>query len=187
MAQIVLGPVMPEEAEVLQALVKVISADTVLEFGYLGGESSKAMLEALKPEGRLFSCDINDAPKHEDERFTFIHKDMQQITPADFEERTLDLVFFDASHKLSHNLNTLQIIEPYLTNESVIVVHDTGYWNTELFNHQSFGHEFNGRRYHQPEEIEFVENMKKNGYQAITLQTGKVVRHGMSILQKCDI
>ncbi|MBV9162309.1 MAG: class I SAM-dependent methyltransferase [Pseudonocardiales bacterium] len=51
--------VMPEEAQLLALLVRLIKADRVLEIGTFTGYSTLCMARALPPEGRLVTCDIS--------------------------------------------------------------------------------------------------------------------------------
>jgi len=50
----------PLEGAFLRLLVRSIQARTVLEIGMFTGYSALAMAEALPPDGRLVSCDINE-------------------------------------------------------------------------------------------------------------------------------
>lgn len=52
--------VMPEEAQLLALLVRLIKADRVLEIGTFTGYSTLCMARALPAEGRVVTCDISD-------------------------------------------------------------------------------------------------------------------------------
>ena len=52
--------VMPEEAQLLALLVRLIKADRVLEIGTFTGYSTLCMARALPADGRLVTCDISE-------------------------------------------------------------------------------------------------------------------------------
>jgi O-methyltransferase len=52
--------VMPEEAQLLALLVRLIKADRVLEIGTFTGYSTLCMARALPAGGRLVTCDISE-------------------------------------------------------------------------------------------------------------------------------
>lgn len=52
--------VMPEEAQLLALLVRLIKADRVLEIGTFTGYSTLCMARALPINGRLVTCDISE-------------------------------------------------------------------------------------------------------------------------------
>lgn len=184
MAGVVLGPVVEEEGNVLTALVRMISADTVVEFGHQTGASARAILNGLKATGKLYSYDTSSIRLIPDQRFVFVHKDMAHNTPTDYDNRKVDFVFFDGAHNLQVNMNALQALLPSLTEDAIIAIHDTGYWDISVFDNKDFGYEKDGKRYHQPDEIKFVETLQKDGWNVITLRTGKELRHGLTIAQR---
>lgn len=51
--------IMPEEAQLLALLVRLIKADRVLEIGTFTGYSTLCMARALPAEGRVVTCDIS--------------------------------------------------------------------------------------------------------------------------------
>ena len=102
-AQMVVGPL---EAALLQLLVRLSGARRVLEIGTFTGYSALAMAEALPPDGRLITCEID--PRHADiaERFFARSPHGRKITlrrgpaletlAALDTEASFDLVFIDA-------------------------------------------------------------------------------------------
>jgi O-methyltransferase len=52
--------VMPEEAQLLALLVRLIKANRVLEIGTFTGYSTLCMARALPTDGRLITCDISE-------------------------------------------------------------------------------------------------------------------------------
>ena len=57
MAQMLVGPV---EGALLQLLVRLVQARTVLEIGTFTGYSAIAMALAMPPDGKLVTCDIDE-------------------------------------------------------------------------------------------------------------------------------
>ena len=52
--------VSPEQAQLMQLLVKLMSARRVIEVGVFTGYSSLAVAEALPDDGRILACDVSD-------------------------------------------------------------------------------------------------------------------------------
>jgi O-methyltransferase len=52
--------VMPEEAQLLALLVRLINADRILEIGTFTGYSTLCMARALSTHGRIITCDISE-------------------------------------------------------------------------------------------------------------------------------
>lgn len=179
--EIQLGPVTPEEAELLTSITRMINAHHILEFGYYTGTSARAFLKGMK-EGMLVSIDILDRSefKVDDSRHVLIKTDMTKFDPSGL-PFPLDIVFFDASHSLEDNVRALKIIEDRLTIDSLIIVHDTGYWDTSMYTDVPWG--LKGIVPHRPEEKQFVWFLKDLGYDAINLGTIKEFRCGLTVLQ----
>lgn len=52
--------VSPEQAQLMQLLVRLMSARRVIEVGVFTGYSSLAVAEALPDDGRILACDVSD-------------------------------------------------------------------------------------------------------------------------------
>lgn len=178
-----LGPLLVEDAEFLQAIIKMTNPKKVVEFGYFLGHSARAMLEVLAEDAELHSFDNTKNPVMDDPRFHFYHKSQEEIDGID----DIDFVFLDASHYLDLNQQTFEKIKDCMTEKGIIVVHDTGTWiGGNVFNVER-GHEnAKGEWVHCPEEIKFVNWIKEKypEWQQIHFHSSRQIRHGITLLQK---
>ena len=177
-----LGPLLQEDAKLLQALILMINPVNLVEFGFLRGHSTRIMLEVMSEDAKLTSHDntiVSNIP--DDKRFT-----LKRIGQEDFEPmENVDFVFLDASHSFELNKITFEKLLSSLTEDALIVVHDTGKWFANVFEFE-IGHEFEGGWLHCPEERQFVNWVKDNypEWQQIHLNTQRKISHGITVLQK---
>ena len=172
-----------------------------MEFGFFHGHSAFNFLQALPPDARLFSYDIDpdsarraETEFHFDPRLTFIGKSQTAFEPEDLAGRKIDFAFFDAAHELDLNQETFRRILPHLAAEATIAVHDTGLWHRQHF--QPVHHEFasampgewkDDQLYaHQPDERAFIDWIvtQHPGFCALHFHTTRTLRHGFSLLQQ---
>ena len=114
------GPVQRDEALFLHALVRVLRPSTVVEIGFLHGDSAFNLLRALDADARLYSFDIDPAAEsvaqrerfRRDSRFVFRRRSQADLTAEDMDGRQPDLVFLDASHDLELNEATFSRVAP---------------------------------------------------------------------------
>jgi cephalosporin hydroxylase len=169
----ILGPIQNEDILLIQAIMHMTCPSVVVEFGTQTGVSTNAILDVLK--GHLYSFDPHKQHNIEHPNFTFIN-DVQENYALTV---PVDVVFFDGSHNYDSNMLAYQKIEPFLSKESIIIVHDTGLWEKPFVQNGGYA---NAEGYlHQPHERRFVNDLRLN---KIHLHTMKEVRHGMTILQK---
>jgi hypothetical protein len=192
------GPLQRPEALLLNALTQVVAPRVIVEFGFYKGHSSHNFLEALRASAQLYSYDVADhaaetAAKFQRPNFRFFHKSQDQFAPEDIDHQQVDLVFFDAVHDLALNQKTWHQIEPSLSDQCLVVVHDTGSWSREHALAVHDESELDPARWlspteyqHQPGEREFVNWIvdEYQAYGAIHLHTLTTRRHGMTVLQK---
>lgn len=169
----ILGPIQPEDKDLIQAIIKMTCPKVVVEFGTQTGVSSQAMLDVLN--GTLYSFDPIKQHKLAHPNFIFVQKPQEHYDL----KVPVDLVFFDGSHNLESNLRAYELIEPFLTPQALILVHDTGLWKEPWV--QNGGYSNEEGFLHQPDERKFVNMLNLN---KIHLHTFEEVRHGMTILQK---
>lgn len=199
--EIAIGPVQQPEALLLFSIVKTVNPKTIVEFGFYRGHSAFNFLQALAPDAALYSYDISEESKMialkyfpRVSNFFYINKSQEDFSHSDIHNRTIDLVFFDASHDLESNKKTFIAIKNYLSDEAIICIHDTGLWNKDLFtaSHYKFvkdkGEKFwiTDKFYaHQNDERKFVNWILDNypSFQAIHFHSVRSLRHGLSILQ----
>jgi hypothetical protein len=182
--EINLGPVTIEESNLLTTLTRMVNAKNILEFGYQTGISARAFLNGMKA-GRLISLDIEDRSEHKilDDRLTLIKADMTEFN-TDILSEELDIVFFDASHICGDNIDAYNRISFHLAPECLIIVHDTGYWDTSKYTDLPFElKNTDGIVSHRREELNFVHYLRTQGYEAINLGTHTEFRCGLTILQ----
>lgn len=99
--------------------------DSVLELGVRTGVSTWAILDAIKPDARLTSVDIEecDVPERvrKDPRWTFIHgDDREPVVQRAMGGATM--AFIDTTHEYGHTLTELQVAAQH--GAELIVLHD---------------------------------------------------------------
>ena len=185
------GPILDDEKELLQALIKMHNPDVVVEFGFFWGKSAKAMLAVMHDESILYSYDSTrkecDAYRvmENHPRFKFFNKCQTEFHPVDVNYARIDLVFIDASHNFDKNCKTYQLLLPFLSERAIIIVHDTGLWKENIYN-VNWGNKVYAGFAHEPEERRFVNWIHLNHpeWQQIHLNNTRNLSHGFTILQK---
>ncbi len=177
-----LGPLLDEDALLLQAVIRMTNPKIVVEIGHFWGKSAMKMLEVMDHDSELHSYDNTKQPVFADQRFHFYRKSQEEV-----DVRNIDFAFLDASHDLSLNQQTFIKMLPDLTEKAIIAVHDTGTWiGGNVFNAE-FGHMNEKKEWvHCPDELTFV-NWIKEAYpefQQIHFHSNRAVRHGITLLQR---
>jgi hypothetical protein len=124
-SQEVLGPIQDDEALLLYAVCKVICARHVLEFGGLNGYSARNFLQAVGPEGTVYTVERNPMERLADNHIV-ISKSAKDLGPHDI-WHPCDLVFFDchayeeegAALELLWRIGTVRV-------DTILAMHDTG-------------------------------------------------------------
>lgn len=196
-----IGPLQRDEAIALFGIVRTLRPRVVVEFGFFHGHSAFNFLQALEPDARLFSYDIDGNSKKRaeteftfDRRFQFLAKSQTDFDPKDIGGGEIDFVFFDAAHELHLNQETFGKIAPHLAPEAMMAVHDTGVWNRSHFApiHETFTREMpgvwlDGQTYaHQPGEREFIDWVTATcpEFTALHFHSTRTLRHGFTLLQR---
>jgi hypothetical protein len=182
-----LGPIMVPEQKLLQAICDLTDPKVIVEFGFFTGFSSRSMLEFVDEDAKIYSFDYLDRSewKINDKRHTLYTKDMKQVTDEDI-PGMIDVVFFDASHVLEDTVVAYNRIKHKLKPGSIIVVHDTGAYDKDVFNPDEIPiKKIVGQYvYHCPDEHTFIQMLKDEGYNCINFTATTKVRHGIAVLQK---
>ena len=196
-----IGPLQRDEAIALFGIVRTLRPKVIVEFGFFHGHSAFNFLQALSPNGKLYSYDIAEDSitramtefKFEP-RFNFIGKSQTEFDPADIGNQPVDFVFFDAAHELDLNMETFRRIVSQLAPEGMIAIHDTGLWHRSHFApiHETFASEMPGEwtsgdlYAHQPGERAFIDWIVSEypEFTAIHFHTTETLRHGFSLLQR---
>ncbi len=194
-----LGPLQRDEALLLYGLVRTTRPAVVVEMGFFIGDSALNFLQALPPTSCVHSFDVSDeatelAATFPHANFTYHRKSQDAITAVDVDHTPVDLVLLDASHDIEVNRRTFERLQGLLAEDAIVVVHDTGSWRADLIrtHHARWArdhpagwvseHEY----LHQPEEREFV-NWVRDAHPEwaqIHLHTTRVIRHGLTLLQR---
>lgn len=173
-----LGKIQAEDEAVVRAVIAMTLPKRCVEFGYLNGHSTRVILGAMPPDSTLVSYDNSVDGRIDDPRFTFKRK-----SQTEYEEDSADFVFFDASHDLELNMETMDRVIPTLSEGAIVLVHDTGLWRDMLMD--TGGHWIGNGYAHRPGEREFANwCVSERGFHAIHLHTLSENRHGMTILQR---
>lgn len=194
----VIGPVQRDEALFLHGLIRVLRPRTLVEIGFLKGDSAFNFLRAMDADAQLFTYDLD--PRCEaialrrfghDPRLTFHLRSQTDIRPADFHGRPVDFVFLDASHDLALNQTTFTQLKPLFAPDAILAVHDTGTVPRHLFpdwhwllNDQAnwINDEYEG----QPGERAFVNWMldEHADFAKVDLHSRRTIRNGITLLQR---
>ena len=133
LAETAWGPVQRDEALFLHAVARVLRPRTVVEIGFLCGDSAFNFLRALDADARLYSFDIDPAAESvarerfsHDCRFVFRRRSQADLTAEDMDGRRPDLVFLDAAHDFELNKATFARLVPIMAANAILAVHDTG-------------------------------------------------------------
>lgn len=189
-AQCVVGPIQDDEALVLYAIIKALRIKTVFEIGGLSGYSAKNFLQAVGPDGKVFTCDINPVPVLADNH-CFIHKDAKRIKKEDLQGEKIELLFFDChlydvQMTLLRNLQKEKVVDDSL----VIALHDT---NTHPDKFVPWAYETRQGWVHQKDERKMVNDLAADGWQALCLHPTKEkhddnlpFRHGLTIMKRFE-
>ncbi len=122
-----------EHLATLNMLTIELGLKTVLELGTGKGESTVALLEAVKRTGgRVYSLDIDPCEEAHvkikayklDKYWTFIQGDSLKI---DWRRR-IDHLFIDTYHTFDHTLEELKKYEPYVRRGGIVTLHDIVTW-----------------------------------------------------------
>lgn len=178
-----LGPLLDADADFLKAIIGMVTPLVILEFGFLYGDSARAMLYAMRPDAKLISIDKDRWPNIEnDSRFTFHQVSQETYIPTE----TIDFVFLDASHDMLLNQKTFSNIIPHLSEKAIIAIHDTGKWPSNVYQFNAGMDTSDGRYSHNPDEIRFTNWLQDEhpDWQQIHFHSDRETRHGITLLQK---
>lgn len=127
--------------------------------------------------------------KSQHNNFNYYVKSQTEFNITDLQDNNIDFIFIDASHDFEINKETFEKIKNHITDNCLILVHDTGLWEHKFMLpiHLNFNGEWvNEEQFaHQPHEIVFVNWLKnKYNFNKIDLHSRNCIRHGFTILQK---
>ena len=110
-----------------------------------------------------------------DRRFKFLLKRQEDFHPSDIDYLPIDILFIDASHDVICDIALFEKINNSLSENALIIIHDTGTWNKKLIPkdyvpwvehmnkiRESYGDaHINEEEFaHQPDERRFVNYLK---------------------------
>lgn len=192
------GPVQRDEALLLHSLVRALRPQTVVEIGFLKGDSAFNFLRALDKEARLYSFDVDPACAEiarerfaDDPRLTYRTRSQETLEREDIDGHLADFVFLDAAHDLDLNQATFKRLLPLMAPNAILTVHDTGiiprtfvpagHWTLEVTERWA-GDEYE----HQPDERAFVNWLLERHpeFSQIHVHSTRAFRHGVTLLQR---
>jgi predicted O-methyltransferase YrrM len=182
-----IGPIGRADAEILGSIATYYHEPRVLEIGSQFGHSAAVWLEA---GCKFVVCvDANITPElQETARGAEGRCSLVECYQQDYKTVSIfDIIFLDASHDPSLNAKTICNLQGNLAQGGVLIVHDTGIWATEHMTdeHKAFpGYDLPEGKVHQPGEIVFVEWLKSNGWNCVSLGSKNALRHGLTICQR---
>lgn len=139
----------PEQAQFMQLLIHTIQAKQILELGTFTGYSALAMALALPEDGRLITCDINEAWTSQAHHYwQEAHQDQKielRLGPAldtldqllkDGYQHTFDLIFIDAdkTNYVDYYERALQLIQ-----KNGLIVIDNVLWHGKVIDKNETG------------------------------------------------
>ena len=122
-----------EHLATLNLLTVELGLKTVLELGTGEGESTIALLEAVRQTGgRVYSIDVSPCEKAHatirayglEKYWTFLQGDSLKIRW----DKPIDHLFVDTYHTFSHTLRELKKYEPYVRSGGIVTLHDIVTW-----------------------------------------------------------
>lgn len=199
-----LGNLQRDESIFLYGLLKVLRPKVVVEFGFLNGFSSSVILSALDKTSRLYSYDNSDYAKNSALSFTRKHRNFffqskrqEDFDPKDVGGSKLDFVLVDASHDLQVNIITFEKIKDSLTDDSLIMVHDTGLWHRKFMKEEHFAclnttaHKWldADRVAHQINDLQFINWIIQyhQDFAMLNFGSSNILRHGFTLIGKNKI
>ena len=181
-----LGPIMPEDGLLLQAIIRMTNPKTLVEFGHFWGASARIMLEAMDEDAVLHSYDnTKDSSIEGDPRFIFHRQSQEEVSGIE----SIDFVFLDASHDFDLNVKTFEAIMHKLSPKAIIAVHDTGTWiGGNVYNAEAGYANDRGDWVHCPDELKFVDWIADTypEFQQMHFHSSRALRHGITLLQRYE-
>lgn len=120
----------PEEAEFIEALIKMTMAKNILEVGMFSGFTTLHMLRAVIPNGRVTGVDSQkvyparffEMPEIQ-QRFRFVQGHTPEVLET-LKPEKFDLVYVDSDHSPEHTAREVAILMELTDTGSVFVFHD---------------------------------------------------------------
>lgn len=184
-AQAIFGPIQDDEALLLFAVCRVTSARRIAEFGGQNGYSARNFLAAVAgvPGTIVYTVDSEPVPTLSPAH-KVIHRLAKDVTPEDFDQRPLDLMFFDC-HDYSQQMEAFHTLSRagIVVRSTVIAVHDTGPHPRKLVPWAFRGE---GGWIHRPEERALVSSLQDLRYECLSFHAPQPAaplqfRHGLTL------
>jgi predicted O-methyltransferase YrrM len=192
------GGIPRDEALLLHGLLRALRPATVVEVGFLHGDSAFNLLCALDPDARLYSFDVDpgcaalaEQRFGHDTRFTYKTRAQETLGPADIDGRPADFVFLDAAHDLELNQQAFARLLAMMAPSAILVVHDTGTIPEALVPAGDPAWRLadqwvDGAFEHQPDERAFVNWLLEAhpDFAQLHVHSERTIRHGLTLLQR---
>jgi predicted O-methyltransferase YrrM len=203
--EVVIGPLQRPEALFIHSLVLVLRPKRIVELGFYKGDSCAALAAAAQEINRLTgfqhsnveSYDIrvnnDDEARIVSEYPGTVVRVMDQLDVHNVEGGEIDFLFIDAAHNLAINKDTWTRLEPRLSPNAMVMVHDTGLWvdayRPSSISRQGMDGVIRGDVtgcFHQPDEVAFVKWVTKTytSWTKMDFMSVHAFRHGFTLLQR---
>lgn len=184
------GPIQDDEALLLFALIRVTRIKRIVEFGGVWGYGAKNFCEAIGNIGTVYTVDwgVEGITPKQAENHIVITKNVADVTPEDFGNGPIDLVFFDC-HAYEASLCAFQTLKRagIITDKTIFVFHDTNLLPHEMaLGYPDISYEVEGGWVFCPPERQLVNDFKEMGYDILNLGTEKEV-HSVNFPYRCGL
>ncbi len=184
------GPIQDDEALLLFALIRVTRIKRIVELGGVWGYGAKNFCEAIGNIGTVYTVDwgVEGITPKQAKNHIVITKNVADVTPEDFNNEPVDLVFFDC-HAYEAELCAFQSLKRagIITDKTIFVFHDTNLLPHEMaLGYPNISYEVEGGWRFCPPESQLVNDFKEMGYDIINLHTNADV-HNPSFPYRCGL
>ncbi|MCK9370951.1 class I SAM-dependent methyltransferase [Candidatus Dojkabacteria bacterium] len=183
------GAIQDDEALLFFALIRVTRIKRIVEFGGVWGYSAKNFCEAID-EGTVYTVDwgVEGITPIQGNNHKVITKNVADVTPEDFGNEPIDLLFFDC-HAYEAELCAFQTLKKagIITDKTILAFHDTNLLPNEMaLGYPNISYEVEGGWVFCPPERQLVNDFKEMGYDIINLHTNTDV-HNSSFPYRCGL
>lgn len=169
----------------LFSLACSIKAKTIVELGaYQGNTTLPFLMASHLNDGTVHSVDLNQSPyvppKYLEPKYKFYKQDALEFLKSWDRSKVIDLIFVDDLHQYEHVAKELDIIYNLVSGNSLVVMHDTMYFNSNPHYHSNRTITDNNNVWKGGGPYRAVEELDLNKWEYCTVP----ICHGLTILRK---